>query len=86
MDEIAIKQRTKPFLSKLLRRADIGDDDDVFAAGSLNSLFAMQLVLFLEKEFQIRVESKDLNLDYFRTLRAIGQFVAGKLVQRTANT
>ncbi|EFM11965.1 conserved hypothetical protein [Paenibacillus curdlanolyticus YK9] len=79
MLELDVKGKAKPFLLKALRRKDIADDEDVFAVGALNSLFAMQLILFLEKEFQIRVENKDLNLDYFRTLNAIDAFVSGKL-------
>ena len=83
--ELEIKSRAKRFLLKALRKQDIEDHEDVFAVGSLNSLFAMQLILFLEKEFEFRVESRDLNLDHFRTLNSISQFVTDKLTASQVN-
>jgi len=38
------------------------DSDDFFTLGFVSSLFAMELVMFVEKEFQIVVESEDLQL------------------------
>lgn len=83
--ELEIKSKAKKFLLKALRKKDIEDNEDVFVLGSLNSLFAMQLILYLEKEFQFRVESKDLNLDYFRTLDSISLFVTMKIAHSQVN-
>ncbi|HET6936377.1 MAG TPA: acyl carrier protein, partial [Candidatus Angelobacter sp.] len=44
------------------------DDDDIFALGFVNSLVALQLVNFLQKEFSITIEDEDLDLDNFRTI------------------
>ncbi|WP_051407323.1 acyl carrier protein [Nocardia sp. CNY236] len=41
---------------------------DLFAAGGLSSLFAMQLVVFLEQTYAIAIRGKDLRLDNFRTV------------------
>ncbi|HEX2058860.1 MAG TPA: phosphopantetheine-binding protein [Actinomycetota bacterium] len=57
----------------------LGDDDDMFATGYVNSMFAMQLVQFVESEFGITVESDDLELDNFRTVSAIASFVERKM-------
>jgi acyl carrier protein len=46
--------------------------------GFVNSLFAMQLVLFVEKEFDVRVENDDLDLENFRSANAIVRFVERK--------
>lgn len=77
MEEIKAKNRA--FLSRFFRKHEIKDDDDIFSLGFVNSLFAMQLVLFLEKEFGIIVENKDLDFDVFRSINAISEYVEGKL-------
>jgi acyl carrier protein len=39
----------------------------------------MQLVMFTEKEFQVKVENEDLDLKNFSTINAIDEFVRRKL-------
>jgi methoxymalonate biosynthesis acyl carrier protein len=53
----------------------LADDDDIFEAGLVNSLFAMQLVLFVEQEFAIQVSNEDLERDNFRTVNTIAGLV-----------
>ena len=69
---------TKEFLSRYFKNHDLKPDEDIFALGFVNSLLAMQLVAFVEKEFGIRVEDEDLDLDNFRTIQAISNLVARK--------
>jgi acyl carrier protein len=66
------------FLSEHITSYDLQDDDDFFALGLANSLFAMQLVLFVEQEFDITIDGDDLNLDNFRTINAITDLVKRK--------
>ena len=73
-----IKQKTRTFLARSLQNHDLRDDDDIFALGFVNSLLAMQLVAFVEKEFGITVEDQDLDLDNFRTVNAIARLVERK--------
>lgn len=72
------KLKVKAFLNKFFRKHELQDDEDIFSLGFVNSLFAMQLVMFLEKEFGIRVENKDLDLGNFRTINAINEFIERK--------
>ena len=72
-----IKEATKSFLAQFIN-VDADDDEDLFASGLVNSLFAMQLVLFVEKEFAVKVENEDLDYDNFRTLNAIVGFIQRK--------
>ncbi|MEU0991371.1 acyl carrier protein [Streptomyces sp. NPDC005953] len=58
-------------------------DTDLFRAGGLSSLFAMQLVVHLEKSYAIAIRGADLRLDNFRTVRQMAQLV-GRL--RQSNT
>jgi acyl carrier protein len=73
-----ILEQTKSFLAQFIN-VSVADDEDLFASGLVNSLFAMQLVLFIEKEFSIKVENEDLDYDNFRTLNAIVGFVERKI-------
>jgi acyl carrier protein len=70
--------KVKEFLSRYFRNHDLKEDEDIFALGFVNSLMAMQLVAFVEKEFDIAVEDEDLELDNFRSVRAIAALVERK--------
>jgi methoxymalonate biosynthesis acyl carrier protein len=50
-------------------------DHDLFEAGGLSSLFAMELVVHLEKSFDVVIMGSDLRLDNFRTVRAMTALV-----------
>ena len=76
MDQTQTK--IKEFLSRFFKNHDLQPEEDIFALGFVNSLLAMQLVAFVEKEFGIRVEDEDLDLDNFRSIQAISNLVARK--------
>jgi acyl carrier protein len=82
MDERKAKIRS--FLARYIRNRDLPDDVDIFASGFVTSLFAMQIVLFVEGEFGLRLGSGDLRLDNFRTINALDGFVERKLVAAPA--
>ncbi len=70
--------KIREFMGQFISNVDFADDEDIFASGLVNSLFAMQLVLFLEKDYGITVENEDLDYDNFRTLNAIVDFIERK--------
>lgn len=70
--------KIKEFLSRFFKGHDLQPEEDIFALGFVNSLLAMQLVAFVEKEFGVTVADEDLDLDNFRSIRAIADFVARK--------
>ena len=76
MDETQLK--IKEFLSRFFKSHDLQPAEDIFALGFVNSLLAMQLVAFVEKEFAISVEDADLDLDNFRSIDAIASLIARK--------
>jgi methoxymalonate biosynthesis acyl carrier protein len=53
-------------------------DDDFFALGMANSLFALELINFLEERYGLAVEVEDLELDNFRTAARIAAFIMRK--------
>ena len=72
------KQQIREFLSRFIRDHQLADNEDIFATGFVNSMFAMQLVQFVETTFGITVESEDLEIDNFRTVDAIAALVERK--------
>lgn len=54
------------------------DEDDIFKLGLVNSLFALELVLFLENTYQIAVENEDLKLEHFSTVNNLADFISRK--------
>lgn len=75
-----IEAKLRKFLAKYFRKHELQTDEDMFALGFVNSLFAMQLVMFLEKEFGIRIETKDLDLENFRSINNIIKLIETKLI------
>jgi len=73
-----VQARIKGFLSRFFRQHDLQPDEDIFALGFVNSLLAMQLVNFVEKEFGVTIEDEDLDLANFRTLAAIDALIVRK--------
>jgi methoxymalonate biosynthesis acyl carrier protein len=76
MDDSKIKIRA--FLSRFFQAAAVAENDDIFALGFINSLFALQLVTWVEKEFEIQIEDEDLEIENFNTIEAIANLVARK--------
>lgn len=51
--------------------ARLADDEDIFSLGYVNSLFAMELVLFIEKHFGTQIPNEELDVENFRTIDAM---------------
>lgn len=73
-----IKEALRGFILRSVRIARLDDDDDLFESGIVNSLFAVQLMTFVEKTFAIEVAMEDLEIDNFRSLNATTGFVLRK--------
>ncbi|MBN3884989.1 MAG: acyl carrier protein [Nostoc sp.] len=73
-----IQAKIREFLSRFFRNHDLQLDEDIFALGFVNSMFAMQLVLFIEQAFQINIDNEDLELDNFRTINSMTRLVERK--------
>jgi methoxymalonate biosynthesis acyl carrier protein len=58
-------------------------DQDLFATGVANSMFAMQLVVFLEQAYSVMVAGPDLQLSNFRTVKSMAALV-GRLQAESA--
>ncbi|MBL0030301.1 MAG: hypothetical protein IPO95_15055 [Rhodanobacteraceae bacterium] len=73
-----VRASTRAFLARFFKGHSVRDDENFFELGYVNSLLALQLVAFCEKEFGIEVEDADLNIGNFTTIDNIAAFVANK--------
>jgi methoxymalonate biosynthesis acyl carrier protein len=78
------RAKIRAFIAKFFQNINLQDDEDIFALGFINSLFAMQLVLFVESEFALIVDNEDLDIDNFRTINAIVQLIERKTTSRSS--
>ncbi|WP_341716404.1 acyl carrier protein [Micromonospora sp. FIMYZ51] len=72
------RARVRQFLEPHFGTHELRNDDNLFQLGYVNSLFAMQLVAFVEKEFRIEVQSSDLEIENFQSIEAIARLVEAK--------
>jgi len=82
-EENGVKETVKRFILSSIAIADLDDDDNLFESGIVNSLFAVQLMTFIEKTFAIEVEMDDLDIDNFKSLNATTAFVVRKNGRRS---
>ena len=76
--QTGIKETVKRFILSSINVGQLDDDDNLFESGIVNSLFAIQLMTFIEKTFAIQVESDDLDIENFKSLNAATAFVLRK--------
>ena len=74
----SIKESLRRFIQRSIQLPQIADDEDLFATGIVNSLFAVQLVTYIEKTFGLEVQAEDLEIRNFRSLNAATAFVEQK--------
>ena len=73
-----IKETVRGFILRSITIRKLDDDDNLFESGIVNSLFAVQLMTFIEKTFAIEVGMDDLDIDNFKSLNATTAFVLKK--------
>jgi methoxymalonate biosynthesis acyl carrier protein len=76
--ENGIKETVKRFILSSINFTQLDDDDNLFESGIVNSLFAVQLMTFIEKTFAIEVGMDDLDIENFKSLNATTAFVLKK--------
>lgn len=78
MDDDNARAGITEFVAQYLNTDEVDPQVDMFATGMVNSLFAMQLVLFVENRFGLAVDNEDLDYQNFCSIDAICDFVARK--------
>lgn len=68
-------EKIRQYLGKDKSIDTLKNEDDLFKSGFVDSLFALQLVIFLEKTFEIKIKNKDITEDNFRSINNIAATV-----------
>ena len=76
METDKVKAYLREFCS--LHAPGLADDDDIFEVAGVTSLFAIELLTFVEQEFGITLEDGDLERKSFSSINAMVELVARK--------
>jgi methoxymalonate biosynthesis acyl carrier protein len=77
------RERIKEYFARTIK-GKVDDDADIFDLGLVDSLFAVQLLMFVENEFSIVAEREDLHIHNFCSIVALSNFVEAKLAKAEA--
>ena len=73
-----IEEKIADFVCKNAHVRTITKDERFFESGLVTSMFALQIVAFVEKELNMALDDDDLNIQNFASVEAIANFIAGK--------
>ncbi|MDR1549759.1 MAG: phosphopantetheine-binding protein [Hungatella sp.] len=74
-----VKDKVRNYLDRYVGQGTIEDDDNIFEKRLVNSLFALQLVTFIEKEFGVSLGNEELDIENFKDINSITALVERKL-------
>jgi acyl carrier protein len=73
---------TKFILSNLLKNSDeieLKETDSLIDKGIIDSLGIMKLIVYLEKEFDVKIANEEITLENFENIKAISCLVESKI-------
>jgi acyl carrier protein len=74
MTKPEIKDSIKAFVSNFTNK-NIEDDTNLFEMGFISSLFGIQLIVYIEKTFEINLVLDDIPLERLQTLENIASLI-----------
>lgn len=69
------RDKIMEFVKSRSKESELNYDTDLFGGGYINSLFALEIVVFLEDTFKIKIKNKEITESNFRTINSIAQVV-----------
>jgi acyl carrier protein len=78
MEKIILKYLNEQLLDNDIDE-DLDGDTDLLGSGILDSLGMVQLIAFVEKEFEIKVEPEDMVIENFMNINCVCNYVSSKL-------
>jgi acyl carrier protein len=73
-----VKAVVRNFINGSVNIDSLGDDENLFEKGLVNSLFAVQLMTFIERKFGVEIGMEDLDIKNFSSITATAEFIAKK--------
>lgn len=74
-----VKDKIIDFFVRVSRHKSIDPYQDIRTMEFANSLMFMQLIIFIEKEFNLNVDDDVIGSEQFRTVNGISDYVFSKL-------
>jgi acyl carrier protein len=56
----------------------LNPEDDLLGSGLVDSIGMMQLIAYIEEEFQTKVPPEDMTIENFMSVEAIGEYLKTK--------
>jgi acyl carrier protein len=78
-----VKETVRNFINNSINIDGLGDDENLFESGIVNSLFAVQLMTFVERIFRIEIGMEDLDVENFKSVSATAMFIERKSAGKT---
>jgi acyl carrier protein len=81
MDSAQISQSMKEFIVghfASARRRPLNDGDPLIESGIIDSLGVLDVVAFVESEFEVQVDDEELTAENFQTIACIAAYVEKK--------
>jgi acyl carrier protein len=60
------------------KNLNLSVDDNLLIGGFVDSLGIMQLISFIEQNFNMRVPPADVTIEHFRSIRVIAEYVESR--------
>lgn len=76
-----MKEEILNFLNQFINVNEIEHHTNFIEEGMVNSLFAMQLILFLEEKFGIQIPNEDIKQDNFCSIDSIMHYLENNCPQ-----
>ena len=73
-----VNEKIRSFIINSVKIPELKSNDNLFETGIVNSLFAIQMMTFLEKTFRIQITTDDLSMDNFKSVDSATSFVLQK--------
>jgi acyl carrier protein len=75
----SVEERIRNVFAQHLHIQPPSLDKDLLESGTIDSLSFVELLSRLEQEFSIRISLDDLDLNQFRSIARIGEFIGTRL-------
>ncbi len=77
-DPKQVKETVRAFINSAINIEALADEENLFESGIVNSLFAVQLMTFVERQYGIEIGMDDLDIENFKSISATAAFIARK--------
>ena len=78
MNKDVVLQKVKNEVEAMASRSIDDPDTEIFTSGILDSLNILNILTFLESEFQLQINPFDINLDTMGTINNICDYIISK--------